>query len=119
MLQLKVDRKGASSEEYLGVLARFQREVQEALAYADQKWGYYLLGEYQKEPEGVRRRAYLLLRRQGKALDLRLLVWEAPENEVEDEQDQEVLESMAHSLEMARQTRAERSRRKRTQKAAS
>lgn len=93
--------------------------MQEALACAGREWGYYLLGEYQKEPEGERRRAHLLLRRQGKALGLRLLVWEAPENEAEDERDQEVLESMAHGLEMARRTRAERSRRKRTQKAAS
>jgi len=79
-MRMQVDGKGATPEEYLLVVSLFGEEIRRALNEAEARWRPLLLGEYDLGPGGsLRRRAYLLFRRDEEEVEMALLVGDAPE----------------------------------------
>lgn len=96
MMRIQVDKKGASPEEYLLVLGLFGEEIRRALNEAEARWKPLLLGEYDLGPGGsLRRRAYLLFRRDEGEVEMALLVGGAPEDRCEEEEMDEEVEALA------------------------
>jgi len=95
-MRMQVDGKGATPEEYLLVVSLFGEEIRRALNEAEARWKPLLLGEYDLGPGGsLRRRAYLLFRRDEGEVEIALLVGDAPESRDEEEGMDEEVEVLA------------------------
>jgi len=95
-MRMQVDGKGATPEEYLLVVSLFGEEIRRALNEAEARWRPLLLGEYDLGPGGsLRRRAYLLFRRDEEEVEMALLVGDAPETRSEEEEMDEEAEALA------------------------